>query len=49
MAVSDNHAGFAAAEAAYKQFISDPERLRQGAARRWPHCVTRHPQRNWMH
>ncbi len=29
MAVSDNHAGFAAAEAAYKQFISDPERLRQ--------------------
>ena len=29
MAVSDDHAGFATAEAAYKQFISDPERLRQ--------------------
>lgn len=29
MAVSDDHAGFASAEAAYKHFISDPERLRR--------------------
>jgi hypothetical protein len=29
MAVSDDHAGFARAEQAYKDFISDPERLRQ--------------------
>ena len=29
MATSDDHAGFARAEQAYKDFISDPDRLRQ--------------------
>ena len=45
MATSDDQAGFARAESAYKDFIADPGKLR-GPATSWRGCAPRPPARS---